>query len=39
MMSFNREWNREADGSRNRLDASIWALTRVGRIITSVPIA
>ena len=39
MMSFSREWSRDADGSPNRLDAMVWALTRLCRIITEVPIA
>jgi phage terminase large subunit-like protein len=39
MMSFSREWDRDADGSPNRLDAMVWALTRLCRIITEVPIA
>jgi phage terminase large subunit-like protein len=28
MMAFSREWDRAADGSPNRLDAAVWALTR-----------
>lgn len=39
MLSFSRDWSRESDGSPNRLDAAIWALTRLCRIITEVPIA
>jgi hypothetical protein len=27
MMQFSREWDRDVDGSPNRLDAAIWALT------------
>lgn len=39
MLSFSRDWDRDVDGSPNRLDAAIWALTRLGKVITSVPIA
>jgi phage terminase large subunit-like protein len=39
MLSFSREWSRDVDGSPNRLDAAIWALSRLSRIQTSVPIA
>jgi phage terminase large subunit-like protein len=38
MMSFSREWNREADGSESSRRGN-WALTRLCRIITEVPIA
>jgi phage terminase large subunit-like protein len=39
MMSFSREWDRSVDGSPNRLDAAIWALTRLSKIVTNIPIA
>jgi len=39
MLSFSREWDRAVDGSPNRLDALVWGLTRLGRIIAHVPIA
>jgi phage terminase large subunit-like protein len=38
-MSFSREWDRAVDGSPNRLDAAIWALTRLSKIVTNIPIA
>ena len=39
MMAFNREWDRAVDGSPNRLDAMIWGVTRLSKIITQIPIA
>jgi phage terminase large subunit-like protein len=39
MLSFSREWDRNIDGSPNRLDAAVWVLTRLSRIITDIPIA
>ena len=39
MLSFSREWERQVDGSPNRLDAAVWVLTRLSRIITDIPIA
>lgn len=39
MMTFSREWDREVDGSPNRLDAAIWALARLSKIVTDIPIA
>jgi len=39
MMSFSRDWDRAVDGSPNRLDAMVWGLTRLGRIVAHVPIA
>ena len=39
MMSFSREWDRSVDGSPNRLDAMIWGITRLSKIITHIPIA
>jgi phage terminase large subunit-like protein len=38
-LRFSRDWNRDVDGSPNRLDAAIWALSRLNRIITDIPIA
>ena len=39
MMSFSREWDRAVDGSPNRLDAQVWSLTRLSKVITHIPIA
>jgi phage terminase large subunit-like protein len=39
MLSFSREWDRQVDGSPNRLDAAVWVLTRLSRIVTNIPIA
>ena len=39
MMTFSREWNRAVDGSPNRLDAAVWGLTRLSKVITHIPIA
>jgi phage terminase large subunit-like protein len=39
MLSFSRDWSRDVDGSPNRLDAAIWALSRLAKIQTSIPIA
>jgi phage terminase large subunit-like protein len=39
MMSFSREWDRAVDGSPNRLDAAVWGLTRLSKVITHIPIA
>lgn len=39
MMSFSREWDRQVDGSPNRLDAAVWVLTRLSKIITDLPMA
>jgi phage terminase large subunit-like protein len=39
MMAFARGWDRAVDGSPNRLDASVWGLTRQSKVITQVPIA
>src|SRR5215831_5961498 len=33
MMAFSREWDRAVDGSPNRLDAMIWGITRLSKII------
>ena len=39
MMSFSREWDRSVDGSPNRLDAMVWVLTRLARVVIEVPLA
>ncbi len=39
MMAFSREWDRAVDGSPNRIDAAVWGLTRLSRVITQIPIA
>jgi phage terminase large subunit-like protein len=39
MMAFSREWDRAVDGSPNRLDAMVWGLTRLSKVITHIPIA
>ena len=39
MMAFSREWDRAVDGSPNRLDAAVWGLTRLSKVITYIPIA
>ena len=39
MLSFSREHDVKTDGSPNRLDANVHVLTRLSRIITSIPIA
>jgi phage terminase large subunit-like protein len=39
MLSFSRDWDRDVDGSPNRLDAAIWALSRLSKIQTNIPIA
>jgi phage terminase large subunit-like protein len=39
MLSFSRDWDRDVDGSPNRLDAAIWALSRLSKIVTDIPIA
>jgi phage terminase large subunit-like protein len=39
MMSFSRDWDTKVDGSPNRLDAAVWVLTRLSKIITEIPIA
>jgi phage terminase large subunit-like protein len=39
MLSFSRDWSRDVDGSPNRLDAAIWALSRFAKIQTTIPIA
>lgn len=39
MMSFSRDYDRERDGSPNRLDAAIWGLTRLSKVVTELSIA
>ena len=39
MLRLSREWDRDVDGSPNRLDACVWALTRLSKVITNIPIA
>jgi len=39
MMAFSRKCDRAVDGSPNRLDAMIWGITRLSKIITQIPIA
>ena len=39
MMAFSREWDRAVDGSPNRLDAMVWGLTRLSKVITHIPVA
>jgi phage terminase large subunit-like protein len=39
MMAFSREWDRAVDGSPNRLDAMVWALSRLSDIKMEIPMA
>jgi len=39
MMQFSRDFDRDKDGSPNRLDAAVWALTRLSKVITELAIA
>lgn len=39
MLQFSRDWDRDTDGSPNRLDAAIWVLTRLSKVLTAIPIA
>jgi phage terminase large subunit-like protein len=39
MMSFSREWDRAVDGSPNRLDAMVWVLSRLSKVVIDLPIA
>lgn len=39
MMAFSREWDRNVDGSPNRLDAAVWGLTRLSKIVMEIPVA
>jgi hypothetical protein len=36
---ISREQDRAVDGSPNRLDAMVWGLTRLSKVITQIPIA
>ena len=36
MMAFSREWDRAVDGSPNRIDATVWGLTRLSKVITHI---
>jgi phage terminase large subunit-like protein len=39
MMGFSREWDRAVDGSPNRLDAMVWSLSRLSKVVTELAIA
>jgi len=39
MLSFSREWDRAVDGSPNRLDAMVWGITRLSRVVMEIPMA
>jgi hypothetical protein len=39
MTASSREWDRAVDGSPNRLDAAVWGITRLSKVITQIPIA
>jgi phage terminase large subunit-like protein len=39
LLSFSRDWDRATDGSPNRLDAAVWALTRLSKVVFDIPIA
>jgi len=39
LLSFSRSWDRAIDGSPNRLDAAVWALTRLSKVVVNIPIA
>jgi phage terminase large subunit-like protein len=39
MLSFSRQFDRRVDGSPNRLDAAVWALSRLSRVVTDIPMA
>jgi phage terminase large subunit-like protein len=39
MLQFHRGWDAKVDGSPNRLDAAVHVLTRLSKVITSIPIA
>lgn len=38
MMAFSRDWDRKVDGSPNRLDAGVWALSRLAKVVLDIPI-
>jgi len=39
MLAFSREWDRAVDGSPNRLDAMVWVITRLSKVLTEIAIA
>ena len=39
MLAFSRDWDRKTDGSPNRLDATVWGLTRLSKVVMEIPIA
>jgi len=39
MLAFSREWDRAVDGSPNRLDAMVWGVTRLSRVVMEIPMA
>ena len=39
MLAFSRDWDRAVDGSPNRLDAAVWGLTRLSKVVMQVPVA
>jgi phage terminase large subunit-like protein len=39
MLQFSREWDRAIHGSPNRLDAMVWSVTRLAKVVTNIPIA
>jgi len=39
MLAFSRDWDRKIDGSPNRLDAMVWAITRLSKVVTELAIA
>jgi phage terminase large subunit-like protein len=38
IMAFSREWDRAVDGSPNRLDAAVWGVTPLSKVLTQIPI-
>lgn len=39
MLNFSRDWDRARDGSPNRLDAAVWAMTRLSNLVMDIPVA
>jgi phage terminase large subunit-like protein len=39
MLSFHRDYDRKVDGSPNRLDAAVWSLTRLSKVVLDLPMA
>jgi len=39
MLTFSRDWDRAVDGSPNRLDAMVWGVTRLSRVVMEIPMA